>query len=150
MTKPTSERALQNFVKDLIKSEGGYYTQLHPGIGSDTGIPDLIVGTDAVNFLPVELKIGTIENQTMVWSSSVRPTQIAWHTRTTSHGYPSSILIGVPTNGTWRLFIVHGALASSCKDGLYINKTTKEIDTRYFTTEIDSWADETFNTYIND
>lgn len=145
MTKQTNERAFQNFVKDSIKKEGSWVSQLHPGLGSDIGIPDLITATESVNLLPMELKIGSIEDNKILWSSAIRPSQIAWHVNLTSHGYPSSILVGVPVNKTWRIFIVDGSLAAGCRDGWLIGKDARELDVRFFTTEIDAWADDTFN-----
>lgn len=140
MTKPQSERAFQNFVKDTIKSEGGWVTQLHPGMGSDFGIPDLMTAVESIGLLPMELKIGTVEDDRTVWSSAVRPSQIAWHTNLTSHGYLSSILIGVPEGKGWRVFIIDGMSANKVRDGFRIGKEATEIDPRFFTTELDNWA----------
>lgn len=145
MAKPQSERAFQNFVKDTLKSEGSWYSQLHPGMGSDFGIPDLLLATDACGILPSELKIGSIEEGNILWSSTVRPTQIAWHYRITSHGWPSCILIGVPCGKTWDVYIVEGSKASSIKDGLKIGKEAHKIDTRFFTDSLNSWAEDIYN-----
>lgn len=149
MAKQNNERAFQNYVKDTIRSEGGWFSQLHPGMSSDFGIPDLLTAVDSVGILPTELKIGSIEDNVTLWSSSIRPSQIAWHTRLTEHGYPSSILIGVPSGKSWRIFIVEGCLAANVKKGLKIGSEAREIDSRFFLSEIDEWANDIYN-YEND
>lgn len=140
MTKQ-NERAFQNFIKDSIKSEGGWVTQLHPGMGSDFGIPDLMTAVESVGILPVEIKIGSIEENRTVWSTTIRPSQIRWHTELTSHGYLSAILIGVSLGKTWRVFAVDGLKANKAKDGFVIGEDALEIDPRFITTELDQWAE---------
>lgn len=140
MTKQ-NERAFQNFIKDCIKSEGGWVTQLHPGMGSDFGIPDLMTAVESVGLLPLELKIGSIEENRTVWSSTIRPSQIRWHTELTGHGYLSAVLIGVPLGKTWRVFAVDGLKANKAKDGFVIGEDAVEIDPRFITTELDTWAE---------
>lgn len=135
-----NERAFQNFIKDKIKSEGGFVTQIHPGIGSDSGLPDLMTGLDSIGLLPMELKIGTINDTRTIKCSAIRPSQIRWHTELTSHGYLSSILIGVSTGKTWRIFVVSGIHASNVRHGFIIGNDAKEIDHRYFLSDLDTWA----------
>lgn len=142
MTKPTSERAFQNFVKDTIKSEGGWYSQLHPGLGSDFGIPDLLTAVDSIGILPAELKIGTIDKDVYLSSSAIRPAQIAWHSRLTSHGHISCILIGVPLDKSWRIFVVDGIDANRARDGFIIDKDAKEVDPRFLLDELNQWAED--------
>lgn len=140
MTKQ-NERAFQNFLRDHISAEGGWSSNLHPGIGSDIGIPDMLIATESVGLLPAELKIGTIdEDNKTLWSRSIRPAQIQWHLRLTSHGYISCILIGVPTGKSFRIFAIDGVNAAKVKDGFIIGEEATEIDPRFFTTEIDQWA----------
>ena len=141
MAKPNSERAFQNFIRDTFRSEGSWTSNLHPGMGSDFGIPDMLVAVESVGILPTELKIGVIEedNKT-IWSSTIRPSQIQWHTRLTGHGYLSCILIGVPNGKSWRVFAIDGMAANKAKDGFIIGEDATEIDPRFFTTELDQWA----------
>lgn len=142
MAKLKNERDFQNFLKDTIKAQGGYYTQLHPGQGSDVGIPDLIIGTDTT-LLPSEVKIGSIadDNKT-IWSRQIRPAQIAWHERITSHGHPSCVLIGVWQADRWRCFVVFGSDAPNVRNGFLIGKDAIEIDTRFFLDELDVWVQD--------
>lgn len=151
MAKIHNERDFQNFIKDTVKSEGSWYSQLHPGMGSDVGVPDLLLAVDSVGILPSELKIGSIDkdNRT-IWSRAIRPAQIAWHTRLTGHGYLSCVLIGVHEGGRWRIFVVDGMSSSKCKDGFTIDKDAKEIDPRFFTAEIDQWAEDSSKIYSED
>lgn len=146
MTKPQSERAFQNFLKDTIRSEGGWVSQLHPGMGSDIGIPDLLLATDFCGILPAELKIGSID-QRVLKSASIRPSQIAWHLRLTNHGQLSSILVGVPENKGWRIFAVDGIFANKVRDGFVIGKEAIELDPRFFTAELNDWAETSYNLY---
>lgn len=147
MTKQNNERHFQNFVKDTIRAEGGWYSQLHPGLSSDVGIPDLLTAVDSMGILPVELKIGSIEAGNLLWSSAIRPTQIAWHTRLTQHGYLSCIMIGVPEGKTWRVFAIDGMDANKVRDGFIIDKDATEIDPRFFLEELNQWAIDNDNAY---
>lgn len=147
MTKQNNERAFQNFIKDTIRAEGGWYSQLHPGMSSDFGIPDLLTAVESVGILPAELKIGTIEGGDTVWSTAIRPTQIAWHTRLTQHGYLSCIMIGIPAGKSWRIFVVDGMEANKVRDGFIIGKDAKEIDPRFFLEELNQWAIDNDNSY---
>lgn len=143
-----NERAFQNFIKDQIKSEGGWYSQIHPGLSSDVGIPDLLTAVESVGVLPTEIKVGTVaEDNKTIWSRAIRPSQISWHTRLTGHGYLSAILIGVATGKTWRIFAVDGMKANKCKAGYIIGEDATEIDPRFFTTELDQWAAESSYTF---
>lgn len=150
MAKQNNERAFQNFVKDTIRAEGGWFSQLHPGMSSDFGIPDLLTAVDAVGILPTELKIGSIESDDTLWSTAIRPSQIAWHTRLTQFGYLSCIMIGVPSGKSWRIFVVDGMDASKVRDGFLIGKDATEIDPRFFLEELNQWAIDNDNTYSED
>jgi hypothetical protein len=145
MAKPNSEREFQNFIKDTLKQQGCWSSQLHPGLGSDVGIPDLLTACDSVGIVPIELKIGTVENNTIVWSSTVRPSQVAWHYKVTSHGWPSAVLIGVPVGKSWDVYIVEGSKANMVRDGLHIGKDTHKLDTRVFADSLSSWAEDIYN-----
>lgn len=144
-----NERTFQTFIKDCIRAEGGYVTQIHPGIGADTGLPDLMTAVESVGLLPLELKIGNIEtdNRT-IWCSAIRPSQIRWHSELTSHGYLSCILIGIANGRNWRIFAVDGMRASKVKDGFIINEDATELDARLITSELDNWAE--INSYTFD
>lgn len=142
MSKPQNERAFQNFIKDVIKTEGGWSSQFHPGMSSDFGIPDLITAVESVGLLPLEVKIGTVdEDHKTLWCSTIRPSQIRWHGDLTSHGYITAFVIGVPLGKAWRVFLLDGMNGNKAKDGLVIGKDITEIDPRYLTTELDSWAE---------
>lgn len=117
------ERELQNFIKDTIRSQGGYFSQLHPGLGSDLGIPDLLIGVDSVGILPAEIKIGSIEGKELT-SSKVRLSQEMWHQKVDDHGYFSCFLIGVPTiigkKKSWDIYAVPGSYANIINDGIKV------------------------------
>ena len=98
------ERAFQKWVKQNFL---GWQTQLHPGLGSDVGIPDLLLLTPS-GYLPVEIKIGMIEDG-ILWSKEIRPAQIKWHTGVANAGGDSIFLIGVWSGSYWRAFVVSGA-----------------------------------------
>lgn len=149
MTQHSNERSFQNFIKDTIKKEGGWYSQLHPGTGSDFGIPDLLTAIESIGILPMELKIGSIETGNILWSSAIRPAQIAWHNRLTQHGYMSCILIGVPCGKSWRIFAVDGMEANKVRDGFIIASDAIEIDPRFFLEELNQWAIDNDNSYID-
>ncbi len=147
MNKVQNERQFQNFIKDTIRAEGGWVSQLHPGIGSDTGIPDLLTAVDSVGILPAELKVGSFEDSRTVWSRAIRPAQIRWHSEITSHGYLSCVLIGVWSGDHWRIFVADGMSANKAKDGFIIGEDATELDPRYLLDELDSWASTTSLTF---
>ena len=116
------EREFQNFIKDTLKAEGGYFSQLHPGMGSDLGIPDLLLAVDSVGILPTELKVGTIDGDELT-SSNVRIGQVIWHEKITDHGYLSCVLIGVPhitskKKKTFSIYAVDGKDIREINNGL--------------------------------
>lgn len=146
MTKQNNERAFQRYIRDTVSKEGGWSSGLHPGLGSDVGIPDLLLATDFCGILPTELKVGTIDYN-ILKSSAIRPSQISWHLRLTNHGQLSCILIGVPEKARWRVFAVDGIFANKVRDGFVIGKEAIELDPRFFTTELNDWAETSYNLY---
>jgi hypothetical protein len=97
-----SERDFQTWFKS---NWSGWLTQLHPGQGSDTGIPDLLLGC-SLGILPAEVKIGSVDEEGVVWCSAVRPAQISWHTRLNNRGFNSILLIGCWQDGKWNTFAI--------------------------------------------
>ena len=125
-TQNSSERDFQNWIK---KNWSGWLTQIHPGLSSDVGIPDLIVGT-AQGLLPAEVKLGMVDDG-VLWCSEVRPAQIAWHKKLADGGYNSVLLVGVPSGDSWRCFSVDAALARFWHEtGWKVGEVAHELDAR--------------------
>ena len=95
------ERDFQNWLK---QNYFGWHTQVHPGIGCDVGVPDLILLTPS-GLLPVEVKIGMLEDQ-ILWSKEIRPSQIRWHESLANAGGDSIFIVGVWADNFWRVFVV--------------------------------------------
>ncbi len=122
----SSERDFQNWFK---KNWNGWHTQLHPGQSSDVGVPDLILGISQ-GLLPAEVKIGSIVDD-VVWSTEIRPAQIVWHKKLADAGYNSILLIGVPSDASWRCFVVDAALARYWHEtGWKLADVAHELDNR--------------------
>jgi hypothetical protein len=120
-----SERDFQNWFKS---NWSGWLTQLHPGQGSDVGVPDLILGVSS-GLLPVEVKIGSVDDQGLVWTCAVRPAQIRWHTNLADHGYNSILLIGCWQGDGWKVIAVDASLSrfwDVC--GFKLGETAFELD----------------------
>lgn len=132
------ERKFQKFVKTKWN---GYSIQLHPGIGSDVGIPDLFLGYSS-GLIPCELKIGSLSDN-FLRTTEVRPSQIAWHFRHANAGYESIFLVGVPQpENNWRLFVIDGLTIQGWdSDGFEINKDTFEINIQNFQSEIEDFIE---------
>lgn len=122
-----NERSFQKFVK---AQWDGFCTQLHPGLGSDVGISDLLLGY-SLGLLPCELKLGVISDG-LLCVSQVRPAQISWHRKLAASGYDSVFMIGVPQpDDTWRVFLIDGLTISAWDGpGFTIGNQAIEIDTR--------------------
>jgi hypothetical protein len=71
----------------------GWIETYEPRIGSGIGIPDVQVVVDRA-IIPIELKLAKIEDE-MLFSSPIRPSQIAWHRRLSEFQVPSLFLFGV-------------------------------------------------------
>jgi len=99
-----------DFSKWFRKNYKGWCERVEPAMGMNPGFPDLLALTPAT-LLPIELKIGTIEDD-VLWCSEIRPTQIAWHRNFANHGSESVFVIGV-WNGKWLPYIFDGTLAAN-------------------------------------
>ena len=132
-----SERKFQNFVK---KAWFGFSTQLHPGIGSDRGVPDLLLLSD-MGLIPVELKIGKIEGGKL-WSSEVRPSQLGWHSRLAAAGGISVFFIGVFEDNTWRIFAVDSLKMTQWETaGFQVGKTAIELNPEHLNSEFQNFLE---------
>lgn len=124
-TLQPSEREFQTWFKS---NWSGWLTQLHPGQGSDIGVPDLIVGVSS-GLLPVEIKVGSVDDEGVVWSCAVRPAQIQWHMKLANHGFNSIMLIGVWQGATWKIYAVDSVNARFWDSvGFRIGQVAFEID----------------------
>lgn len=122
-----SERELQTWFK---ANWHGWLTQLHPGQGSDVGIPDLILG-DSSGLLPVEVKLGSIDEDNILWCSAIRPAQIVWHKALADAGFNSILLVGVYQGSAWRPFVVDASLSRFAEiSGFKVGETAFELDVR--------------------
>lgn len=122
-----SERDFQNFVK---ANWSGVTVQLHPGMGSDVGISDLLLGY-SIGLLPCELKLGVI-NDGLLCVSAVRPAQIAWHRKLAIAGHETIFMVGVPNGkNLWRVFVIDGLTIQGWdSNGFIIGKQAIEINAK--------------------
>ena len=119
-----SERDFQTWIK---RNWTGWVTQLHPGVGSDTGIPDLLLGT-VHGLIPAELKLGSIDEDGLLWCSAVRPSQIRWHSALADAGFDSVLMVGVWEAERWRVFVVDAAIAGEASSGFVVGRQAVELD----------------------
>lgn len=121
--QPT-EREFQTWFKS---NWSGWLTQLHPGAGSDVGIPDLLLGCSS-GLLPAEIKIGSVDDG-ILWTSAVRPAQLQWHTRLANHGFNSILIVGVWQGDKWKVYAVDSINARFWDSvGFRIGHVAFEID----------------------
>lgn len=142
-----SEREFQTWFKE---NWNGWLSQLHPGQGSDVGIPDLLLGTSS-GILPAEVKIGFVEEaddaRPVVWCSEVRPAQIVWHKKLADHGFNSILLIGCWCGNDWRVFAVDAINARFFDSvGFAVGQVAFELDPKALE---DSLADFVFEQMEN-
>lgn len=104
--KIPNERDFQTWFKNHYN---GWLCQLHPGQGSDVGIPDLLLGTPSAGLIGCEVKCGSLIDG-VVWCSAIRPAQIRFHTSLANAGHSSILAIGVWSGDHWRPFLVDGSL----------------------------------------
>ena len=78
-------------------------------MGMNPGFADLLALTPS-GFLPIELKIGTIDENNVLWCSEIRPAQIAWHRNLANHGGDSVFVVGVWA-GKWNAYIFESTIS---------------------------------------
>tara|TARA_R110000822_G_scaffold287462_1_gene408721 strand:- start:285 stop:725 length:441 start_codon:yes stop_codon:yes gene_type:complete len=104
----------------LRKNWDGWMETYEPRIGSGIGIPDVQIVVDKA-IIPIELKLARVERE-MLYSSPIRPSQIAWHRALSEFEVPSLFLFGVGKTGKKpvRLFVSMAGPVSRWEDGLPI------------------------------
>lgn len=100
----SEERQFQRwFVKEWQRT-GGWVENVHPSFGTKTGIPDVFVLV-AKLLVPIEIKVGTIESGVLE-VSEIRPAQIRWSRKFSSHGGCCGLIAGVRRGSRWRIGVV--------------------------------------------
>lgn len=114
-SKHTSEQEFKKWICD--KAWDGFVTRVEPGLGGDTGNPDLFIQPDCLpGMLGIELKIGNIKGGTL-YTDDVRPAQISWHSRLAQQGGISMFLVHTPDG----LFAFDGMYCNQWQDGYSIS-----------------------------
>lgn len=98
----------KDFSKWFRNNYQGWVERVEPALGVNPGFPDLLCLTPT-GLLPVELKIGTVEDG-VLWTSEIRPAQIAWHRNFADAGAESIFVVGV-WQGEWKAFVFDGTKA---------------------------------------
>lgn len=113
--KHVSEQDFKKWICD--KAWKGFVTRVEPGLGGDTGNPDLFIQPDCLpGMLGIELKLGRIVGGTL-YTDDVRPAQISWHSRLALQGGISMFLVHTP-DGIWAF---DGLYARNWEDGYSIS-----------------------------
>lgn len=68
------------FKKWFRKNWKGWIESYEPRRGSGVGIPDIQIAVSG-RIVPIELKVGAIDPNNVLWIEEVRPAQIGWHKR---------------------------------------------------------------------
>lgn len=118
----------QKFNKWFRKSYDGWCKRVEPAMGMDPGFPDLVCLTPS-GLLPVELKIGHVDENNVLWCSEIRPSQIAWHLELERAGGMSCFAVGVWQNDNWRVFMFDSVFAPQWEaSGFELGFEAKEIN----------------------
>lgn len=136
-----NERDFQTWIKKQFDSAGVFYSQCHPGLSADSGLPDLFVLCD-VGLIPVELKIGTVEDGKRLWTSSVRPSQVRWHSALNSAGGCSVLLVGVWCGDRWQTACVDALYITQFEDGFEFGQECEWLDHESLATALNDFVDE--------
>lgn len=140
-----SEREFQTWVKRHLEQGDMWFTQIHPGLGADPGLPDLYVDTEAFNHTGCELKIGSAHDADgILWTSQIRPAQIRWHSHVAYHGGFSFFLVGVWSGDEWRVFAIDGAIVDKWENGFEIGTEAIELVPSMLVGEIDGFCFDRF------
>ena len=100
----SEERQFQQwFVREWEKS-GRWVENIHPSFGTKTGIPDLMIMVSKL-LVPIEAKTGVlVESHLKV--SEIRPAQIRWARKFTSHGGCCGLVAGLRKDKGWEIAVV--------------------------------------------
>lgn len=122
-----------NFSQWFSKNWNHWCERFHPGIGSGLGIPDRFILTPIMGFcqhVPIELKIGFIDEKGILWSKDIRPSQISWHTNVRRAKGLSFFLVGIWQGKNWQCVVFDGKHAAKASlEGLTIGKEAFILDT---------------------
>lgn len=86
------------FKKWFRRNWSGWIESYEPRRGSGVGIPDIQIAVSG-RIVPIELKVGTLDDDDVLWIDEVRPDQIGWHKRAAEAGIYTQFLVGVYEEG---------------------------------------------------
>lgn len=86
------------FKKWFRRNWSGWIESYEPRRGSGVGIPDIQIAV-AGRIVPIELKVGTLDENDVLWIDEIRPDQIGWHRRASESGIYTQFLVGVYEEG---------------------------------------------------
>lgn len=125
------EREFQRWFVDDWKSGGRWAESIHPSYGMKTGIPDVLLLASSV-LVPVELKLAELQG-TQLKVSEIRPAQIRWAKKFSSHGGICGLVAGMKNDSGWRCFVVHnqawwrGDCAFESDDFIEVNSSFSSV-----------------------
>ena len=115
------------FQRALIKAYDGWAEGVHPTNGMKTGVPDTLFLDPHDVLVPIELKVGKVENGKLV-VKEIRPAQRRWARKFRKAGGKSGFLVGVPIGRHWVPFLLPWEVAVKGKQE-YKLEVVKVMDT---------------------
>lgn len=118
-----NENDLRKFIFDHLDA---WYERIEPSRGMHAGIPDALVMTESIGLLPVEFKIGRV-NDNRLELAEVRPAQVSWHTSFAMQNKDkmacSVFVVGCWSEDkkTWNIFAFDGAFANQWEEGFSLD-----------------------------
>lgn len=114
--------------KKWFRNNTPYWVESYePRRGGGVGIPDIQIGVEGV-LIPIELKVGRVDENHICWTEEVRADQIGWHRCAAEAMIPTLMCVGIamPKN-QWQMIWVDGIDMRLWKAGYEINSRVAKV-----------------------